>query len=585
MRTAFRHPLRERLERRRPYSRTEGEPEPPAPDALPACVPPLAAGRATHAPHPDLLNAVAVASVDGGALLPALAFSFVAEDDAGATDRALDLAPIAPSSFEPVCFFRELFVRELVQSTMEARSDGRPVRVHEGYLLRLLSQPPRDPDSVRARSAVFAELSSSPALRVAVISLHDALHGLFKQLRGEQALGIRGEQARRRFEILKRLAGVVEALEAQPLGAARSLLARLPAYGAQLRAQPAFGQLFDLVRYERERAYADLTVQLGADGSIRALSIGSLRELTTSRYHSSAFRRWLGRALLWLRGYRVTEGEVLDRWLDQVYTGVAECLPALLQLTGDLDFYRTGLAFVDTLTLKGLPTCQAELHDDDAPGELVELYNPLLVPSLGAPVRCSVALGARAVTTLVTGPNSGGKTRLLQAVGLAQLLAQAGFPVPAQRARLRRVPGIFASLTQSTSAEQAEGRLGTELLRIRMLFERSELGALVLVDELCSGTSPSEGEELFRLVLELLAELEPTAFVSTHFLGFAAELLRRERSLALAYLQVELDRDERPTHRFVPGVATTSLAHKTAARLGVTREELRALVQARARRG
>jgi DNA mismatch repair protein MutS2 len=44
-------------------------------------------------------------------------------------------------------------------------------------------------------------------------------------------------------------------------------------------------------------------------------------------------------------------------------------------------------------------------------------------------------------------------------------------------------------------------------------------------------------------------------------------------------LQVELDRNQWPTYRFKPGVAETSLAHRTAARLGVTREELLALVE------
>jgi DNA mismatch repair protein MutS2 len=185
---------------------------------------------------------------------------------------------------------------------------------------------------------------------------------------------------------------------------------------------------------------------------------------------------------------------------------------------------------------------------------------------------------------LITGPNSGGKTRLLQAVGIFQLCAQAGMYAPAARAVLARVPGIFASLSQPAHADQREGRLGTELLRIRMLFERAHAGYLVLIDELCSGTSPSEGEELFGLVLSLLAELAPSSLVSTHFLKFVAELAKDAEAPPLRFLQVELDAHERPTYRFVPGVAETSLARQTAARLGVTREELRALMQRRPKR-
>jgi DNA mismatch repair protein MutS2 len=75
-------------------------------------------------------------------------------------------------------------------------------------------------------------------------------------------------------------------------------------------------------------------------------------------------------------------------------------------------------------------------------------------------------------------------------------------------------------------------------------------------------------------VLSLLPELGVQAFVTTHLLQFAARLSDEQPIARIRFLQVELDELERPTYRFVPGVAKTSLAAKTAARLGVTREEL-----------
>ncbi len=137
---------------------------------------------------------------------------------------------------------------------------------------------------------------------------------------------------------------------------------------------------------------------------------------------------------------------------------------------------------------------------------------------------------------------------------------------------------MFLSIADHSDAHQHEGRLGTELLRIRKVFESVRIGAFVVVDELCSGTNPSEGEEIFRMVLSLLGELSPQAFISTHFLQFAASLQAEAQAAGLSFLQVELDAREQPTYQFVPGVATTSLAQRTAARLGVTREELLALV-------
>jgi DNA mismatch repair protein MutS2 len=194
-------------------------------------------------------------------------------------------------------------------------------------------------------------------------------------------------------------------------------------------------------------------------------------------------------------------------------------------------------------------------------------------------VPCEFATDRHDTTVLVTGPNSGGKTRLLQSLGLAQLLAQNGLFVPASSAALSFAPSMVVSLIEETRADQAEGRLGTELVRIRDLFEKLPPGAMVILDELCSGTNPSEGEEIFELVVRMLARLTPQAFITTHFLAFAARLEREGKIPELRFLQVELGKDHKPTYQFTKGVASTSLAAHAAARLGVTGEQLQALVE------
>lgn len=155
--------------------------------------------------------------------------------------------------------------------------------------------------------------------------------------------------------------------------------------------------------------------------------------------------------------------------------------------------------------------------------------------------------------------------------------------MPAAEARLPRVSGLFVSLVEEARADQPEGQLGMELMRIRRMFETLEVGSLVMLDELCSGTNPSEGEEIARLVIGLLPELSAQVFVTTHLLSFAARLAEDRPIEALELLQVELDARDRPTYGFIPGVARTSLAHKTAARLGVTKDELSALIAAKKR--
>jgi DNA mismatch repair protein MutS2 len=234
----------------------------------------------------------------------------------------------------------------------------------------------------------------------------------------------------------------------------------------------------------------------------------------------------------------------------------------------------------------GLPVCIAELVPvgEGADGiDVASLYNPLLLRDRSAPVPCDLRVARAGSVVIVTGPNSGGKTRLLQAIAIAQMLAESGLFVPAKRARLPRAAGLFVSLLDDARADQPEGHLGMELARIRRMFEELDVGALVLLDELCSGTNPSEGEEIAQLVLSLLPEIRAQVFVSTHLLQFAARLAEQRPIGQLEFLQVELGPNEMPTYRFVAGVAKTSLAHRTAARLGVTRDELLGLISAKKR--
>jgi DNA mismatch repair protein MutS2 len=167
----------------------------------------------------------------------------------------------------------------------------------------------------------------------------------------------------------------------------------------------------------------------------------------------------------------------------------------------------------------------------------------------------------------------------LQSLGLAQLLAQSGLFIPARAGSLSLCPGLVVSLIEETKADQSEGRLGTELMRIRSLFERLPPGAMVILDELCSGTNPSEGEEIFELVVRMLTRLKPQALITTHFLAFAARLEHERKISDLRFLQVELGPDHKPTYQFVPGVAQTSLAGQAAERLGVTGDQLMSLIE------
>jgi DNA mismatch repair protein MutS2 len=530
-------------------------------------------------PTPDLLCADASTRVDVALLRQTLVFAFAAGGSVDAFDDAIAKASLPASSFGRANFARDLYLDELVERSLSVRIGGKTYPACRRYLTRVIGEPPRDPRHVDVRHAVLLELSSASVMRDMLERVYLAVVRLRTLLCTPRQLSPRV----RRLEILRAARDAFELLAASFAGAT-SALSRARAFGEVVVASEAHRRVRELLEHEEHLSSLDLRVRIGADGEVRAMEIVSVRENRGNPFYVSAVRRLVARLVLLFRGYRTTGGEVAERLLSEVFSGVEEPIALLFQLLGDIEPYLATLGFRDRATQRGLAVSLPDLGGDGAGGELSlrGLFNPLLLDAGVRPVTCDLRAGPGAVV-IVTGPNSGGKTRLLQAIAIAQLFAEAGLYAPVSEGRMTRTSGLFASLFEEARSDQPEGHLGMELLRIRRMFDEVDAGALVVIDELCSGTNPSEGEEIARLVLSLLPELGVRAFITTHLLQFAARLAEEGTIPSLDFLQVELDAQERPTYRFVPGVARTSLAHKTAARLGVTREELRERIAAKKR--
>ena len=548
-------------------------------------------------PIPDLLSAEAEVRVDLAALRQMLVFAFAAGGSIKAFEEIIGATRLPATSWRPGAFARDLFVEDLVVRGFRVRAGGRLHQPSALHLARAISSPPRDPEVLAFRRAVLTEIAGSKETRAEIERIYVAI----VELRALFCAGAIGMGALRRLDILRLLRALVDTLAGSFAGAS-SGLSRVRAFGIAARESESYRRLDALLDHEEHLGTIDLRVRVGADGELRTFQIVAVKENRDNPFHASPLGRWIAKIQLFWRGIRMNGVELVERLFDDVFTGLETTIALLFQLLGDIEFYLAGLGFRDLAAEKGLAVCFPDFGEarDGAGGaggeggagegggagmELVGLFNPLLLGEGRAPVPCDITVAQGGSVVLVTGPNSGGKTRLLQALALAQMLGEVGLFAPARSARMPRVPGLFVSLLDEIRADQPEGQLGMELLRIRRMFEELEPGSLVMLDELCSGTNPSEGEEIARLVISLLPELGAQVFVTTHLLQFAARLAEERSGGRLAFLQVELDARDRPTYGFVPGVARTSLAHKTAARLGVTRDELLELIEAKRQRG
>lgn len=525
-------------------------------------------------PVPDLLFLEPHHALDGEALNEMLELAYLGGESGTNLERVLSEPRLDGSTWNPAFFDEELFLRDFVRDSLRVVVDGHNIPVNRAFLREVLSRPPCDLETIEFRQEILRELEANEGLLEATRQLYSKLYYLLSMFMAwpERA---RLDPTVFRLEILETARAAVDFM-ASEFSTASSGLARLRECGVEIQGSKEYKLLTDLLDYENHLAKLSFRIRVGADGKIRDLTLDDLAENVKNPFYRAPWRRLIDRLDLMRRGYEFSRKEVVNRVVGRAFLHIRSWLRPLLQVMCQLSFYLSALSFKEQAEAMGLQVCLAEVDESHTLG-LDNLFNPLLF-SQGIPVPCNVAADSRDAIMVITGPNSGGKTRLLQAVGLAQLLGQSGMYAPARVAQIPLLDGLFASITERATVDQTEGRLGTELIRIRELFEAASPRSMLILDELCSGTNPSEAEEIVLMVLQLLERLNPVALITTHFLDFGRRLAVEEPISHLRFLQVDLNDEQRSTYQFVPGVAETSLAANTARRLGVTFEELSALV-------
>ncbi|MEM7353294.1 MAG: DNA mismatch repair protein [Acidobacteriota bacterium] len=530
-------------------------------------------------PIPDLLNLQPRRAGNRDSVHALLELAFLGREDAKGIARELGVFDRGGTDWNLELFAEDLFVKTLIRDCLTIEIDGLRFPINETYLYNVLSDPPTDIAAVRFRQDILRELESDAELLEATEQLYARLSRLLSMLKQPDHSAKLDINAFR-FDLLSLVKWIIDWMVSE-FADASSGLSRLHQAGLTIQASEEYSILADLLEYQSRQSTLFLSVQMGADGELKSLNIEDIRDNTSNRFYRGPLRRIFDRIKVFvLYGYKMSPSEVAGRVLREVYFKISPSLTPLVQLIGQLELYLASMNLKRRVEADGLEMSLASF-DEARPLELDQVFNPLLLGLDRPAVPCNVHNDQHQAITIITGPNSGGKTRLLQTIGLTQLLGQSGVYVPAARANLPIIRGMFVSLVESETASQAEGRLGRELLRIRHLFEAMGSPSMVILDELCSGTNPAEGTEIFSMVVRLLDKLRAVTFISTHFLDFARELRDEHPSDALEFLQVETDDQLASTYQFRGGVAETSLASATADRLGVSFEALSELIDRR----
>jgi DNA mismatch repair protein MutS2 len=199
--------------------------------------------------------------------------------------------------------------------------------------------------------------------------------------------------------------------------------------------------------------------------------------------------------------------------------------------------------------------------------------HPLLVGSSVAVVPFDLLLAPDEFTVLVSGPNTGGKTVLIKAVGLLCLMAQSGIIPPiGPQSTLPVFGGVFADIGDRQSIAASLSTFSAHVAQLRDMLERAGAGSLVLLDEIGSGTDPAEGGALATAVLKTLTRRRAVTLATTH-LGALKQLAAETVGIVNASLQFDAD-TLTPTYRLLKGVPGRSYGLAIARRLGIAADVL-----------
>ncbi len=294
-------------------------------------------------------------------------------------------------------------------------------------------------------------------------------------------------------------------------------------------------------------------------------------------------------------------GKVLDDVIRPIaralerYTHVNSALLRALQ--SEIAFYVGGARLIETMRARGLPMCKPELLPaDERRLEARGLYNLDLALRLSRQQR-DEDLNAHIVGNdarfdadgrihILTGPNRGGKTTWLGAIGLLHALAQSGMYVPAESAALSPVDAIYLHFPVEEKPNMESGRLGEEAGRLRKIFQSATRHSLLLLNESLASTSATESYFLARDILCCVRMLGARAIFVTHLHELASDCDAMNQAVSgdslVTSLISQIEEGEngmRPTYRVLAAPPRgQSYAREIARQYGISFEQLRTLL-------
>lgn len=261
----------------------------------------------------------------------------------------------------------------------------------------------------------------------------------------------------------------------------------------------------------------------------------------------------------------------------------------LKEVENQIKVYTTVARFFRKLSSIGVDICLPKmLGSRQRCAKIIDVINPILAAIKGNEVVPNdIHYSPDKDIYVITGPNNGGKTTFAKTIGLAVLLAHAGFYISAKSAEISVVDNIFTQFVKPGDLVKGEGRYFAELRRIKTIFEKATPYSLAILDEPCSGTSNEEGVEQSIIILEGFYKLGCTVYFITHMHEIARRIAENSlRGMANLSVGIEFN-DGKPIfdYKIREGTGQKSYGVELAETIGLGSKQLERLIRTRAARG
>ena len=197
---------------------------------------------------------------------------------------------------------------------------------------------------------------------------------------------------------------------------------------------------------------------------------------------------------------------------------------------------------------------------------LIDARHPLIDNEKVVPI--SFELDENDKIILITGPNTGGKTVTLKVAGLLSIMALSGLAIPAsEKSVVGMFDNVLSDIGDEQSIEQNLSSFSSHVKSISEILNNATSKSLILLDELGSGTDPSEGSAFAMAIIDYILEKRIKAIITTHYSQVKAHAYSTE---GIKSASMEFDvKTLSPTYRLIIGVPGESNALIIASKYGI----------------